>query len=254
MWYVISWYLSSDSKQHEYFSPLFRRRQLTEAMDVLHRQVEEYESEIRFLKDAKSPSKSMARAPRRAYTSDTLRESRSGGELQAMSSEAHASAFEAALFRPALQAARRDAAHWRAKATINTLLELPPLTAPKWDEEKSADEDDISPIMQLSSALAMYRSETASIKVVDLTTQRKSPRAELYSMLRKKAAAAQQLDEAAASARQWLERHGSSVQSTVVHGGPLFGRLKFAGAEPIKTISTATTLEDLHRLQLHMVR
>lgn len=225
-------------------------------MDVLHRQVEEYESEIRFLKDTKSPSKSMARAPRRAYTSDALRESRSGGELQTMASEAHANAFEAALFRPALQAARRDAAHWRAKATISTLLELPPLMTPHTDEEKSADDDDddISPFMQLSSALAKYRTQTASIKVVDLTKPARSPRAELYTMLRKKAAAAQQLDEAAASARQWLECHGSKLSSTVAPGGPLFGRVKFAGAEPVKTISTATTLEDLHRLQLHMVR
>ena len=228
-------------------------------MDVLHRQVEEYESEIRFLKDTKSPSKSMARGPRRSYTSDALRESRSGGDLQAITSEAHAGAFEAALFRPALQAARRDAAHWRTKATISTLLELPPLTVPKLEEEKSADDGDydMSPFLQLSSALANYRTQVASIKVVDLTKPSASPRAELYSMLRKKAAAAQQLDEAAASARQYLERHGSTVPTTAfVAGDPklLLGRVKFAGAEPVKTIPTSTTLEDLHRLQLHMVR
>ena len=230
--------------------------QLTEAMDVLHRQVEEYESEIRFLKDTKSPTKG-SRGPRRSYTSDALRESRSGGDLQAIASEAHAGAFEAALFRPALLAARRDAAHWRTKATISTLLELPPLTVPKLEEEKSADDDDMSPFLQLSSALANYRSQVASIKVVDLTKPSKSPRAELYSMLRKKAAAAQHLDEAAASARQYLERHGSLVPiNTVVAAEPklLMGRVKFAGAEPVKTIPTSTTLEDLHRLQLHMVR
>ena len=229
-------------------------------MDVLHRQVEEYESEIRFLKDTKSPSKGMARGPRRSYTSDALRESRSGGELQAITSEAHVGAFEAALFRPALQAARRDAAHWRTKATISTLLELPPLTVPKLEEEKSADsDDDMSPFLQLSSALANYRTQVASIKVVDLTKPSKAPRAELYSMLRKKAAAAQQLDEAAASARQYLERYGSVVSSTTTINNPvdprlLLGRVKFAGAEPVKTIPTSTTLEDLHRLQLHMVR
>jgi len=125
-------------------------------------------------------------------------------------------------------------------------------------EEKTADED-MGPFMQLSSALANYRHQTASIKVVDLTksTAGKSPRTELHSMLMKKASAAQQLDEAAASARQWLERHGSlTIKASPgnLQDGPLFGRVKFAGPDPVKTISTATTLEDLHRLQLHMVR
>jgi hypothetical protein len=237
--------------------------QLTEAMDVLHRQVEEYENEMRFMKDTKTPTKNRRRSPRRSYTTEALRDqSRSGDGLQSMSSDAHAGAFEAALFRPALQAARRDAAQWRTKATISTFLELPPLNAPtpKLDgEEKSSDEDDISPFMELSSALANYRNQTASIKVVDLskTATGTSPRAELYSMVKQKAAAAQQLDEAAATARQWLESHGSTVSKSSTgdaHRGPLFGRVRFSGVEPVKTISTATTLEDLHRLQLHMVR
>jgi hypothetical protein len=226
-------------------------------MDVLHRQVEEYESEIRFLKDAKSPTK--GRTPRRSFAADNLRErARSGEDLQVLGSEAHAGAFEAALFRPALRAARRDAAHWKAKATISMLLELPPLNVPKTnrgEEEKSVDDEDISPIIELSSALANYRTQTASIKVVDLTkSSSKSPRMELHSMVMKKASASQQLDEATASARQWLESRSSATKSLPGEMGALFGRVKFSGPEPVKTISTATTLEDLHRLQLHMVR
>lgn len=224
-------------------------------MDVLHRQVEEYEGEIRFLKDAKSPTK--GRAPRRSFAPDTIRERvRSGEDLQAMGSEAHAGAFEAALFRPALRAARRDAAHWKAKATISTLLELPPLYVRNSGEEEKTADDDMSPIFELSSALANYRTQTAAIKVVDLTkASTKSPRAELHLMVMQKASASQKLDEAAASARQWLESRGTTMSTPISSDmGPLFGRVKFAGAEPVKTIPTATTLEDLHRLQLHMVR
>lgn len=169
-------------------------------------------------------------------------------------------AFEAALFRPALQAARRDAARWKASATISTLLELPALNVPAYsttDEEKTADED-ISPFMQLSSALANYRTQTASIKVVDLTKPRtgKSPRSELYSMVMKKASAANQLDQATATARQWMQaRQPSKIQSAMdIANAPLMGRVKFAGPEPVKKVSTPTTVEDLYRFQLHMVR
>lgn len=228
-------------------------------MDVLHHQVEEYESEIRFLKDTKSPNKSRSRTPRRTFGAEHLREtSRSGDALQSMSGEINSGAFEAALFRPALQAARRDAAHWKAKSTISTFLELPPLNVPvlkDGGEEKTADED-LSPLFQLSSALANYRQQTASMKVVDLTKPRAgpSPRAELYSMVKQKASAAHRLDEAAAFARQWMEqqRVPNMAPSTSVGGAPLVGRVRFAGAEPVKTFTTPTNVEDLHRLQLHM--
>jgi hypothetical protein len=192
-------------------------------MDVLHRQVEEYEGEIRFIKDAKSPTKGRSRTPRRSYV-DHLREN-SGDNLQNMASETSVGAFEAALFRPALQAARKDAAQWKAKATISTLLELPPLhvhAATNSSEEKTADED-FSPFMQLSSALSHYRMEAASIKVIDLSklTPGKSSRSCLYETMMKKASAANELDIAAAAARQWLESHGSvNIKSARFHWGP----------------------------------
>lgn len=176
-----------------------------------------------------------------------------------MSPDASFGAFEAALFRPALQAARRDAARWKAKATISTLLELPPLRVPitnSSNEEKEA-EDDIAPLLQLSSALANYRHQTASIKVVDITRPRDglSPRSELFSMTMKKASASNELDKAAAHARQWLQTYqGSAKVVPEVSDGPLIGRVKFAGPDPIKTVSAPTNIEDLYRLQLQMFR
>ena len=238
-------------------------RVLTEAMDVLHRQVEDYESEIRFLKDAKSPgSRVRSRTPlRRAYQgSGGMERSGSADSLQGMGVDGSSGAFEAALFRPALQAARRDAAQWKARATITTLLDLPPLhaTQPANDgEEKTADED-ANPFLELSSALSFYRKETASIKVVDISKQNDdaSPRLGFHRMMMKKASAANHLDKAAAAARQWLETQGSGDQRLKLDfgEGPLVGRVKLAGKQPVKTVSTAATQEDLYRLQLHLVQ
>jgi hypothetical protein len=230
-------------------------------MDVVHRQVEEYESEIRFLKDTKSP-KARSRTPRRSYTEHLGERSRSGDDLQGMAPENCSGAFEAALFRPALQAARKDAAQWKAKATISTLLELPPLnlptsTTPNVEEGKSSKADP-NPLMELSSALSAYRLQTASVRVVDITKplQSKSYRSHLHQIVMKKASAANQLDKAAATARQWLEQneigHGPSPTDFV--DNPLIGRVRFAGSEPIRTVPTTMNREDLCRLQMHLVQ
>jgi hypothetical protein len=228
-------------------------------MDVVHRQVEEYESEIRFLKDAKSP-KGRSRTPRRTYTEHLRERSRSGDDLQGMASESSSGAFEAALFRPALQAARKDAAQWKAKATISALLELPPLTLPTTmpnvEEEKSS-EDDPNPLMELSSALSSYRLETASIRVVDITKplHSKSYRSHLHQMAMKKASVANQLDKATAVARQWLEQNeiGGAPSPKDFIGNPLIGRVRFAGPDPVRTVPTTMNSEDLYRLQMHLI-
>lgn len=224
-------------------------------MDVLHRQVEEYESEIRFLKDAKSPkARVRSRTPRRDYAELSGR--RSGDDLQALATSANLGAFEAAIFRPALHAARRDASRWKANATITTLLELPPLSVPGvpsiGDEEKTAEED--NPLLQLSEALSNYRRETASVKVIDLSAT-KSSRAQFHETLMKKVNASNNLDQATATARQWLEsRQPNVVGDDELLTRPLVGRVKMAGHDPVRTIPTAANREDLYRLQLHMVQ
>lgn len=156
--------------------------QLTEAMDVLQRQVDEYENEIRALKDFKSPTK--RGTPRRSVTTGpdlTLHGRASAGDMQISTG-----ALEATLFRPALQRALNEAAHWKAVSMSSSLLDLPPLPVLQGGiglggENKSIDESDnsFSGIAELSSALASYRLERASVKVVDLTNREKSPRAQL---------------------------------------------------------------------------
>lgn len=224
---------------------------------MVHRQVEEYESEIRFLKDAKSPKgRVRSRTPRRDYADLSGR--RSGDDLQALATSANLGAFEAAIFRPALHAARRDASRWKAKATISTLLELPPLHVPglpsSGDEEKTAEEEDDNPLMQLSAALSNYRRATASVKVVDLSAP-KSSRAQLHETLMKKVTASNSLDQATATARQWLEsRQPNVVGDAELNSRPLVGRIKMTGGDPVRTIPTAANRDDLYRLQLHMVQ
>lgn len=230
-------------------------------MDVLHRQVEDYESEIRFMKDAKSPgARVRSRTPRRTFTSDLRERSGSVDSLPGMVADGSTGAFEAALFRPALQAARRDAAQWKAKATISTLLDLPPLHASQniGGEEKTADEDESNPFMQLSSALSFYRREAASIKVVDISKQKSggTSRLGLHRMMMRKATASDQLDKATATARQWLENNGEGNYRAADNsvGAPLVGRVTLSGADPVSTVRTNVKPEDLFRLQLHLVR
>lgn len=228
-------------------------RVLSEAMDVLHRQVEEYENEIRFL-NSKTPTKSRSRTPRRTFTADpsALRDhSRSSESLHALDEESMAGAFEAALFRPALQAARQEASKWKNKAMVDTLLNLPPLNVRGHsveDEQKESDDVD-NPLLQLSSALSNYQKEVASTKLVDLN--KPSPRLQLHNTLMRKAAASAELDKATAVARQWLEIKGNHPHTFKTDGHPLVGRVKFAGPNP-RTIPTQVKAEDLVLLQFHL--
>eukprot|EP00529_Nitzschia_sp_RCC80_P006984 CAMPEP_0113502732 /NCGR_PEP_ID=MMETSP0014_2-20120614/33739_1 /TAXON_ID=2857 /ORGANISM="Nitzschia sp." /LENGTH=1416 /DNA_ID=CAMNT_0000397595 /DNA_START=80 /DNA_END=4327 /DNA_ORIENTATION=- /assembly_acc=CAM_ASM_000159 len=219
-------------------------RVLAEAMDVLHRQVEEYENEIRFL-NSKSPAKSRSRAPRRTFATDSsaLRDhSRSSESLHGLQEEPMSGAFEAALFRPALLAARQEAAIYKNKAMVDTILNLPPLnvslsaTAACTDKEKSSDEEmgviNNNPFLDLSTALSNYQHQTSSMHLVDL--MKPSPRMQLHKILMRKAAASADLDQATASARQWLESKGIGRRSAPValQGDEnLLGSIRFLSGE-----------------------
>jgi dynactin 1 len=247
--------VASQASSEEVKSLKQENRYLSEAMDVLHRQVEEYENEIR-ARDSKTPTK--ARRPRRSYTPESTSRSSSQDSMRD-GEDGSRSAFEAALFRPALQAARRDAAQWKTKATVTALMKLPPLkvsmepTSLGGGEEKFSEED-MDPLFQLSSSLSSYQRETASVRLVDITKSTKSPRMQLHDMMMRKAAASQEVDKAAAVARQWLESHRAGIPKIETATNPLVGRVKFAGPEPIRRIPTPATGEDLYRIQLNLVK
>ena len=110
-------------------------RVLNEAMEVLQTQVDEYEKEIRTLKDPQK-SRTNRKAPGSARKSFQIPDSSlplfqigEGNSLTLSSSsqEFKSGLMEAALFRPALHAARADAAAWKSKAIRDTLMKLSPL-------------------------------------------------------------------------------------------------------------------------------
>lgn len=172
--------MSSEMKSvEEYNSLREENRVLSEAMDVLQRQVDEYENEIRVLKDFKSPKRGGAAArgtPRRSMTSVGDFGSPQS-RMMVEEKQTSTGALEATLFRPALQQALEESAYWK-KTTVESLLDLPPLPMPTPEESKMSDEraDDLH---QLNTALHDYRFELASIKIVDLTRKDKSPREQL---------------------------------------------------------------------------
>jgi hypothetical protein len=175
---------------------------LTEAVDVMQRQVDEYENEIRVLKDFKSPTKRGQggnRTPRRSMTSVT--DLSPHGRGSAEEAQVSSGALEAALFRPALQKALQEAAHWKAATTASSIFDLPPLpmlsgSRNVGEERKSDDfsEAVFDTLQQLSSALSSNRLEKASVRIVDLTNREKSPRFQLREHAARKAAASERLE------------------------------------------------------------
>ena len=160
---------------------IFRLRlQLMEAMDVLQRQVDEYESEMRVLKDFKTPTKRGqqgsrtpgTRTPRRMLSSGNEPGSPRPGTDDAPSTDY---SLEATIFRPALQQALRESWKWKAAATSIALSDLPPLPVPFGAQSGTKDPDEL---IQLSSALSEARMQKASIKMVDLRNTEKTPRAQ----------------------------------------------------------------------------
>lgn len=160
-------------------------------MDVLQREVEMYENEIRALKDFKSPTKrgGALRTPKR--TPIELTPAPRG--VTAEDSQSRFS-LEATLFRPALQQALEEAARWKTEATAKAIMELPPLPElpqlPAGKDTASLADD----YMRLSAAISACRIEKASITLVDLTKTDKNPREQLRDIKARSAAASERLE------------------------------------------------------------
>ena len=174
---------SSDLKSSEEYNSLKEEnRMLTEAMEVLQRQVDEYD---RVVKGFKSPKRgappSATRTPRRraggaASLDDIGSPAALGAGLQASAS--NPLSLEATLFRPALQQALQESWKWKAAATSATMSKLTPLPT-LFSSEGIAGSRNDDLIIQLSSALHDIRRQKATIKLVNLRDTRKTPRAQL---------------------------------------------------------------------------
>lgn len=163
-------------------------------MDVLQRQVDEYENEIRVLKDFKSPTKgaSSKRTPRRALTSvsDMSPYGRGGGTG---ADESNAGVLEATIFRPALQRALKDASKWKASSIGAALASLPPLPTPL--NSSGGTNSSVDALQDLTTALASWRREKASASLVDLSRRDKSAKAQFREMLGREASASRRVKE-----------------------------------------------------------
>lgn len=150
-------------------------------MEVLQSEVEMYETEIRALKDFKSPSgkRGSNRTPRRSVPV--------GSEFGSREDLKHVGALEATLFRPALQEALAEASKWKSSAFAEAMESLPVL--PVLSAPSGGLSDDWH---RLSSALASSRLQKASIKVVDLTKD-ESPREQLRNLKETNAASSARL-------------------------------------------------------------
>lgn len=172
--------------------------QLTEAVDVLQREVEMYENEIRALKDFKSPKRGSAvskSTPRRTSTAISDHSPAPRGAID----ESHStSSLEATLFRPALQQALHEAARWKTSATATAISDLPPLPILPFNIENETYIGGIAmgDCVRLSLAIAESRIHKASIALVDLTSSIKTPRAQLRDMAISNSIASQRLETA----------------------------------------------------------
>lgn len=145
--------------------------QLNEAMEVMQRENEMYETEIRQLKDFKSPGKRTNRPSQRSALAGPAPE--------------NANVYEATLYRPALQEALAESSRLRASATIQAVANLPPL--PKYVDFGTAD--------PLDAAVHACRLQWANLRSVDLTKD-EPPRAQLRKLRHESAAATERLQAA----------------------------------------------------------
>jgi len=177
-------------------------RVLNEAMEVLQNQVDEYEREIRSLKDTKSRgSRNAPNSARKGPSLDTHFSLSSLGigspqKIRQYSDSSNLS-LEAALFRPALRNALSDASMWKSKYVLDRLRQLPPLsgTSPR------SNVDLLNQHRLLSLACADVRLAKASISIIRLDDTMSSPRSLLTAERRRTGTTIQRLESVTESTR-----------------------------------------------------
>jgi len=178
-------------------------RVLNEAMEVLQSQVDEYEKEIRSLKDPQKNKINRKGAPGSARKNTILETDFSLSSIGLGNSQnapqennLRAGIVEAALFRPALRSARADASIWKSKAIADTLLKLPPLSA----VSKFPNSEISSQREKLLLASSEVRRRKANVTILELGVDN-SARLRLREERRKTALAINRLEDVSNSVR-----------------------------------------------------
>ena len=230
-------------------------RVLTDAVDVMQQQVDDYESELRMLKDPKSPKArmSMGSTARRILAIPDARRGEVSSGVEA--SPVAMAALQATLFRPAMDSIRCDAASWKANAVAKNMLSLPPLTVlgSTLTVDKSNEQSPWNEVFSsFEAAGRKLRLEKASFRLVDLTVDA-PPRSQLLGALSRVTFAEERLRVAAVSVSSILTNKGDASIGIPQELGDLLGRIKFTGVEPHRKLPLAMTKEGMARLHSQLM-
>jgi len=227
---------------------------------VLHRQVDEYENEIRFLKDFKSPKSAQRRSSRASpFMSPGFSTGKGApaGEGIPEASAATIGALEAALLRPALQAVQQDASRYKAQTMVAALSSLPPLNLATPTSAESKQPDPLEELDNLANALSearlRVRMAKASVTVVDLS--KSLSRQSLLESKAKTYTAERKLADAVSATERWLsDKQGVSVSMSESQTGSLLGKVKIAGEASSAAVPLTMNRAALNRLHNCMLR
>mmetsp|Transcript_14757 Transcript_14757/g.16904 ORF Transcript_14757/g.16904 Transcript_14757/m.16904 type:complete len:1371 (-) Transcript_14757:129-4241(-) len=248
---------SSASVTEELMSLKEENRVLTDAMDVLQQQVDEYESEIRAMNNPKSPKGRLA-TPRKSSRNLPRTPLRSSGGINedaafaAGVSPASSVALQATLFRPAFESMQNETSIWKSNMIAQKIMELPPLSncgirSPEL--KKDISENNI--LTSLEAARSTLRLEQASFRLVNLTAKT-PPRVQLLGSLSRVSVSEQKLREVTATASSALAKQG--ITKAKLEKGSLLGRIQFSDNDTYSPVPISVTMEDIRRIHLHIIQ
>ena len=202
-------------------------RVLQEALDVMQKQAEEYEKEIRSLKDKFRSPRGVRTAGGRVTPKQKSKDleatlnqlgQASGSKSVGSSRDVllESISLETALFRPALTSAVQSASYWKSKAMGSALSQLAPLNVPVAAQStpsltSSKARSELDEAHQNLEELALARNEArlskASVSIVDLSNQEILPRAQLYKEQQKEQKTKLRLQKAISASLMSAETH-----------------------------------------------
>ena len=181
-------------------------RVLKEALSVMEQQAEEYENQIRLLKDKNPKARSRVRqsvTPKKSIDIEaTISQLGTGSSKSSGTSSRDALletiSLETALFRPALSSATQSANYWKAKAMESALSKLTPLNVSTKTSSTPSSlgqkrEERLHSVDEMDLARNELRLAKATFGIVDLSKSNESARVQLSKERQKEMAAAARL-------------------------------------------------------------
>jgi len=172
-------------------------RVLKEALSVMEQQADEYENQIRLLKDKNPKARSRMRqsvTPKKSIDIEATVStgSKSSGMASSRDALLETISLETALFRPALSSATQSANYWKAKAMESALSKLTPLNVATKAMPSSMGqkrEEWSRSAKELDLARDQLRLAKATFSIADLSKSNESARVQLGKERQKEMAA-----------------------------------------------------------------